>query len=65
MLFFYYETKYGEYKCIENPVCPIEVNKYIKEKNKCIDDCKNDDTYRYLYNGICIKICPNHTYGSN
>ena len=63
--FSYYETEYGQYKCVEIPVCPIEVNKYIKEKNKCIDDCKNDDTYRYLYNGICMKICPNHTFESN
>ena len=63
--FSYYETEYGQYKCVEIPVCPIEANKYIKEKNKCIDDCKKDDTYRYLYNGICIKICPNHTFESN
>ena len=63
--FSYYETEYGQYKCVEIPVCPIEANKYIKEKNKCIDDCKNDDTYRYLYNGICIQKCPNHTFESN
>jgi len=61
----YYETEYGQYKCVEIPFCPIEANKYIKEKNKCIDDCKNDDTYRYLYNGICIINCPNHTFESN
>jgi len=34
----------------------------IKEKRKCIDNCKNDGMYKYQYNGECLKECPNNTY---
>ena len=33
---------------------------FIEEKNKCINNCKNDDKYKYLYNGICYEECPNN-----
>ena len=32
------------------------------EKNKCIDDCKNDDIYKYEYNNSCFKEIPNEIY---
>ena len=31
-------------------------------KSKCIDECKNDDIYRYEYNNTCYEKCPNETY---
>jgi hypothetical protein len=31
-------------------------------KKKCIDDCKNDDTYKFEYNNQCYKNCPEGTY---
>ena len=40
----------------------ISQNKYIKEKNKCISDCKNDITYRYEHDNICYTSCPNETH---
>ena len=61
----YYITPYGQYKCNEIPKCPNEASKYIKDKNKCIDDCKNDNQYKYLYNGICLVHCPNNTIEHN
>jgi len=33
--------------------------------NQNIYDCKADDTYKYLYNGICLKECPKGTYNEN
>ena len=57
----YYFTKDGQYKCSKNPTCITDANLLIKEKNKCIDDCKKDDTYKYQYNGNCIKSCPDNT----
>ena len=33
---------------------------FIEEKNKCINNCKNDNKYKYLYNGICYEECPNN-----
>ena len=34
-------------------------------KSYCIYDCKADDTYKYLYNGVCLKECPEGTYNEN
>jgi len=31
----------------------------INEKNKYINNCKNDDIYKYEYNNICYQNCPN------
>ena len=61
----FYFSEFGQYKCTDIPYCPIEVNKYIKEKNKCIDDCKKDATYKYLYNGMCHEKCPDNTFEEN
>ena len=55
----YYFDKSNKYHCEQT--CPIEYNKIIKEKNKCIDDCKKDDIYKYEYNNICYQQCPNET----
>ena len=33
----------------------------ILEKNKCVLECSNDDTYKFNYNGICYEKCPNNT----
>ena len=31
------------------------------EKKECIDNCQNDDIYKYEYNKICYIECPNGT----
>ena len=46
--------------CFTNPQ-----HKLIIEKNKCIDECHNDDTYKIEYNNICYKTCPNGTHNSS
>ena len=61
----YYYSEDGEYKCSKTSQCPKEANLLIKEKNKCIKDCKKDSTYMYQYSGNCLKICPNNTYNNN
>ena len=35
--------------------------KLIKNKKKCIDECRNDDTYKFEYNNECFFKCPNGT----
>ena len=45
-------------------LCLINTNKYIIEKNKCINSCLNDDLYQYEYNNICYLSCPNGTKNS-
>ena len=54
---YYYVDSYGQYKTMDNFQCP-ELAKYaITDRNSCIDDCKNDPEYKYLFNGHCYKNC--------
>ena len=57
--YYYYFNETNHYICTEN--CSGIYNKLIIEKKRCIDDCKNDDIYKYEYNNICYKKCPNGT----
>ena len=54
-----------QYKCTANRECLKDVPYHIKDKRKCIDDCKNDDTYKYRYNSYCLSECPPNTYNDN
>ena len=60
--YFYYFDESNKYHCTDNGICPENYNKYIKNKNKCIDKCRRDSTYRYDLNNSCVKKCPNETY---
>ena len=40
-------------------------SKLIKEKFICIDNCYKDDTYKFEYNNICLRKCPEGTYNSS
>ena len=57
---YYYFDKSNNFHCSRK--CPEDYNKLIKELDKCIDDCKNDNTYKYEYNNICYDYCPNNTF---
>ena len=59
--FKYNITEYGQYKCVEMLKCAKKGLYYIREKNICIDKCKNDDNYKYGYKGICLVSCPINT----
>ena len=63
--YFYYINFSTNYYCTEENSCPTNYNKIINEKKKCIDECKNDDTYIYEYNNICYSTCPSNTYLKN
>ena len=43
-------------------LCFTNSKKYINKKNKCINECKNDDTYKFDFNNSCYASCPNGTY---
>ena len=58
---YYYYNETNDYICTETKNCSGKYNKLIKEKNKCIDNCENEDIYRYEYNNICYEHCPNGT----
>ena len=59
--YYYYFDEFNNYNCTENMACPEKYKNIIFEKNKCVDECKNDDIYIYEYNNICYKNCPNET----
>ena len=54
---YYYRNSYEQYKALKVFQCPEEAKFTIKEKNSCINDCKKDNEYKYLFNGNCIKNC--------
>ena len=56
-------NSYTEEDC--NELCDTNLNKFISEKNKCINNCYNDDTYIYEYENICYTTCPTGTYFNN
>ena len=62
---FYYISSYNQYKALDVYQCPEEAKYYLRDKKACIDDCKKDDEYKYLYNGNCIKTCPTGTVANN
>ena len=51
--YYYYFDEFNLYECTSEKECPIGYPKLIKEKNKCIDSCSRDDTYKYEYNNTC------------
>ena len=53
------------YSCTTSNFCPEKYSYKIKEKFKCIDNCKNDNKYKYRYNGECFSECPNKTNDDN
>ena len=59
---YYYFDINNTFRCTEDKTCPEEYNQFIEYKKKCIDDCKNDDIYKYEYNNNCFLECPNDTY---
>ena len=60
--YFYYQELSNEYLCTETNECPNEFDKLIKEKNECVDECKNDNIFKYDYNNTCYEKCPNETF---
>ena len=63
--YYFYLTIYGQYKCSKLPLCPDDYYLLIKDKEKCIEDCKKDDEYKYQYNGECYKECPYNSRDNN
>ena len=56
--YYYFFNESVQYTCTESNICPIKYSKLVEEKKKCIDECRNDDVYKYEYNNKCLKECP-------
>ena len=49
---------------IINLQCDKNNSKYIPANNTCIDECINDEIYKYEFNNTCYEDCPNNTIKS-
>ena len=58
--FHYYFDEENIYHCSEDDNCPAEYNKFIVDKNECIDACTNE--FKYEFDNKCYKSCPSGTY---
>ena len=62
--YYYYYDSLEQYSCTEDEQCPNKPSLLVREKNKCISKCLDDDTYKYQYNGECVSYCPINTKGN-
>ena len=56
-----YYMKYAQYTITNSDRCPEDFSFLIKEKSKCIEDCKLDNKYNYTYDGLCYEQPPENT----
>ena len=62
--YYYYFNSEKQYFCTEIDSCPLNYSKLIISKNKCIDNCINDEKYKYDYKDKCYEKCPTNTIPS-
>ena len=58
--FHYYFDEENIYHCTEDENCPDDYNKFIVDKNECIDSCFGE--FKYEFDNKCYKSCPPGTY---
>ena len=46
-------------------ICFLSSKKIIYEEKKCVINCKETNNYKYEYNNMCYKSCPNGTHISH
>ena len=61
---YYYDSN-NTYQCTSEDYCPTNYNKLIVAKTRCIEDCKNDNIYKFEYNNYCYEKCPSGTLPSS
>ena len=59
---YYYFDESNNFTCTTNLKCPENYNKLILNKKKCVNECINDDIYKYEYNNKCYQTCPENTF---
>ena len=58
--FNYYYDSDNNNQCTEDSSCPNDM-KFIELKRRCIEACKNDNLFKFEYNGKCYERCPEFT----
>ena len=59
--YYYYYTSYGQYKCSNSSQCPKQQKLLVRDIGKCTNNCKNENLYKFQYNGECLIECPEYT----
>ena len=62
---YYYFDSTNQFRCTEEKKCPLAFNKFIKDKQKCIDICSNDDLFKYELKNNCFVECPENSHNSS
>ena len=60
---YYYDSNNNNV-CTNDDSCPNDM-KFIESKKRCIDLCKNDNLFRFEFNGKCFAQCPDKTHISS
>ena len=60
---YYYFDENNTVHCTDDNICPDNY-KLIEDKKKCIDNCKNDNIYKFEYDNKCYISCPNGTFAN-
>ena len=55
--FYYYFDDENVYQCTEAAECPKGYF-LIEPKKQCIDNCRNDDIYKFRYRKVCVDYMP-------
>ena len=63
--YYYYIDNNNQFSCTNSLDCPNEYNKLILDKKECINECKNDNKYRYEFRKRCYENCPSGTKENN
>ena len=63
--FLYYYDSMNQFSCTEDEQCPNDASLIVRNKDKCVNKCSNDDTNIYQYNGECLSSCPINTKANN
>ena len=58
---YYYYFYFNRYYCAENNQCPNDASLLVRNKGKYIDNCSNDNDYKYQFNYECYNQCPDDT----
>ena len=58
---YYYLDGANNYHCTLEEACPSPYNILIAQKGKCIEQCSNDNIYKYNYLNGCSEILINET----
>ena len=54
--YYYYFDSENKYHCTETEACPSEYKYLISPKKKCVNNCENDDIYKYPYYDTCLDV---------